>query len=308
MTSPVPGTERIARATLTWLGDPESETLGMLTRERGAAAVLALIRSGQVAAWLQPGTARHAIARWQARLAGAPSPAQIAGMLGGPLRLTCPGDPEWPPQLDGLGNRQPHALWLRGTADLRFTCLRSVAIVGSRASTAYGSYIAASIASALAENGWAVVSGGAYGIDAAAHRGALAADGPTIAVLAGGVDVPYPAGHAGLFDAVAAQGLLVSEWPPGQVVSRLRLLGRNRIIAALATGTLVVEASSRSGARDTARHARDLGRPLMAVPGPVTSELSAGCHQIIQDLHAALVTGPADVIDALGTAPHGPAR
>lgn len=308
MTSPVSDTERIARATLTWLGGPEDETLSMLVRERGASAVLALIRSGQVAALLRPDTARHAIARWQAKLTGTPSPARIAGMLGGPLRLACPGDPEWPPQLADLGNSQPCALWLRGTADLRFACQRSVAIVGSLASTAYGSYVAADIASVVAESGCAVVSGGAYGIDAAAHRGALAADGATIAVLACGVDVPYPAGHADLFDAITAHGLLVSEWPPGQLVSRLRFLGRNRIIAALATGTLVAEASSRSGACNTAGHARDLGRPLMAVPGPVTSGQSAGCHQLIREWHATLVTSPADVIDALGTAQPDPAR
>jgi DNA processing protein len=222
------------------------------------------------------------------------------------LKKSCT-HPEWPPQLDALGNSQPYALWLRGTADLRFTCLRSVAIVGSRASTAYGSYVAADIVSVLAESRWAVVSGGAYGIDAAAHRGALAADGATIAVLASGVDVPYPAGHADLFDAIAGHGLLVSEWPPGQLVSRLRFLGRNRIIAALATGTLVVEAGSRSGACKTARHARDLSRPLMAVPGPVTSEQSAGCHQLIRDWHATLVTSPADVIDVLSTAQPDPA-
>jgi DNA processing protein len=289
------------------MGDPGDEALAVLVREHGAAAVLTLIRSGRIPrAWPRPGTAEPVIARWQAKLAGAPSPARINDVLDGPLRLVCPGDQEWPPQLDSLGNRQPYALWLRGTADLRFTCLRSVAITGSRASTAYGSYVAASIASALAENGWSVVSGGAYGIDAAAHRGALAADGATIAVLASGVDLPYPAGHAGLFDAIAAQGLLVSEWPPGQMVSRLRFLGRNRIIAALATGSLVVEAGSRSGACNTARHARDLGRPLMAVPGPVTSEQSAGCHQIIRDWHATLVTSAADVIDALGTARHDP--
>jgi DNA processing protein len=306
MTIPVSDTERIARATLTWLGTPEGETLGPLVRQRGAVAVLDLIRSGQVAARLRPGPSRHAVAQWQAKLTGTPSPARIASMLGGPLRLACPGDSEWPPQLDVLGNSEPYALWLRGTADLRGTCRRSVAIVGSRASTAYGSHVAADIASVLAENGWAVVSGGAYGIDAAAHRGALAANGTTIAVLASGVDVPYPAGHADLFDAIAAHGLLVSQWPPGQLVSRLRFLGRNRIIAALATGTLVVEAGSRSGACNTARHARDLSRPLMAVPGPVTSDQSAGCHQLIRDWHATLVTGPADVIDALSTAQCAP--
>ena len=215
------------------------------------------------------------------------------------IRLICPGDPEWPGQLADLGDDQPYALWLRGNADLRFSCLRSVAIVGSRAATAYGSYVAAEFAASVAARGWAVVSGGAFGVDAAAHRGALGADGVTVAVLACGVDVPYPAAHAELFDAIAAQGVLVSEWPPGRHVSRLRFLVRNRVIAALATGTLVVEAGERSGALNTARHARDLGRRLMAVPGPVTSDLSAGCHQIIREWQGTLVTSAAEVIEHL---------
>jgi DNA processing protein len=144
-----------------------------------------------------------------------------------------------------------------------------------------------------------VVSGGAFGVDAAAHRGALAADAVTVAVLACGVNVPYPTAHAELFDAIAAQGVLVSEWPPDRRVSRLRFLVRNRMIAALATGTLVVEAGERSGAVNTARYARDLRRRLMAVPGPITSDLSAGCHQIIREWQGTLVTSAAEVIEHL---------
>jgi DNA processing protein len=147
-----------------------------------------------------------------------------------------------------------------------------------------------------------VVSGGAFGVDAAAHRGALGADGVTVAVLACGVDTPYPAAHAELFDAIAAQGVIVSEWPPGRHVTRLRFLVRNRVIAALATGTLVVEAGQRSGAVNTARHARDLHRRLMAVPGPVTSDLSAGCHQIVREWQGVLVTSAAEVIEHLSPA------
>jgi DNA processing protein len=141
--------------------------------------------------------------------------------------------------------------------------------------------VAAEFAASVAARGWAVISGGAYGVDASAPQGALGADGVTVAVLACGVDVPYPTAHTELLDSVAAQGVIVSEWPPGRTVSRLRFLVRNRVIAALATGTLVVEAGERSGALNTARHARDLGRRLMAVPGPVTSDISAGCHRII---------------------------
>src|SRR5690349_24006519 len=172
-------------------------------------------------------------------------------------------------------------------------------MVGSRAATSYGGHVAGEIAADLGERGWAVVSGGAYGIDAAAHRGALAAEGVTIAVLACGVDYPYPAGHADLFAAICAQGLVVSEWAPGSRPARTRFLTRNRVIAALACGTVIVEAGERSGALNTARHAANLGKPLMAVPGPVTSAQSAGCHRIIRDWGASCVTRAADVIELL---------
>jgi DNA processing protein len=144
-----------------------------------------------------------------------------------------------------------------------------------------------------------VVSGGAYGIDAAAHRGALAAEAVTIAVLACGVDYPYPAGHADLFAAIAGQGVVVSEWPPGCRPARTRFLVRNRVIAALGCGTVIVEAGERSGALNTARHAATLGKPLMAVPGPVTSAQSAGCHRILRDWGASCVTRAADIIELL---------
>jgi DNA processing protein len=143
------------------------------------------------------------------------------------------------------------------------------------------------------------VSGGAYGIDAAAHRGALAAEAVTVAVLACGVDYPYPAGHVDLFAAIAAQGLVISEWPPGRHPARMRFLVRNRVIAALGCGTVIVEAGERSGALNTARHAANLGKPLMAVPGPVTSAQSAGCHRIIRDWGASCVTRAADIIELL---------
>jgi DNA processing protein len=215
------------------------------------------------------------------------------------IRLVCPGEPEWPTQLDVLGAARPYALWLRGEADLRYCCLRSVSIVGARAATAYGAHVGTEMAAALAERGWTVISGGAYGIDGCAHRGALAADGVTIAVLACGVDRIYPPGHQDLLTGVTAQGVLVSEWPPGRTPTRRRFLIRNRVIGALSRGTVVVEAGLRSGALNTARHARDLGRPLMAVPGPVTSEVSAGCHKIMREWGAVCVTGAADVIEML---------
>jgi DNA processing protein len=240
-----------------------------------------------------------AMVRWRTRLPVLPGPDEVLAFREAGIRLVSPGNPEWPGQLADLGDAQPYALWLRGNADLRFNCLRSVAIVGSRAATAYGSYVAAEFAASVAARGLAVISGGAFGVDAAAHRGALGADGVTVAVLAGGVDMPYPAAHTELFDAIAAQGVIASEWPPGLHVTRLRFLVRNRVIAALAAGTLVVEAGERSGALNTARHARDLNRRLMAVPGPVTSDLSAGCHQVIRDWDGLLVTSAAEVAEHL---------
>jgi DNA processing protein len=298
--------EKYARAALTYLAEPADRWLAQLLRERGAAGALDAIKAYRAgpANGLSPlsGKARAmkaAMERWQVRLPELPRPDQVLAFRESGIRLIAPGDPEWPGQLADLGDDQPYALWLRGNADLRFSCLRSVAIVGSRAATAYGSYVAAEFAASVAARGWAVVSGGAFGVDAAAHRGALGADGVTVAVLACGVDVPYPTAHTDLFDAVAAQGVLVSEWPPGRHVSRLRFLVRNRVIAALATGTLVIEAGQRSGAVNTARHARDLRRRLMAVPGPVTSDLSAGCHHIIREWQGVLVTSAAEVTENL---------
>jgi DNA processing protein len=174
-----------------------------------------------------------------------------------------------------------------------------VSVVGTRSATAYGSHVCTEMAATLAERGWTVVSGGAFGIDGCAHRGVIGADGVTIAVLACGVDRDYPPGHHGLFRAMRARGATVSEWPPGRMPTRPGFLVRNRVIAALSRGTVVVEAARRSGALNTARHARDQGRPLMAVPGPVTSGLSAGCHEIIRDWGAICVTGARDVTEVL---------
>jgi DNA processing protein len=308
--------EAYARAALTCLVEPADRWLGQLIRLHGAELTLDAIKSGRlpqsatVAGGKSRQSLRSAMERWRTRLPELLSPEQVTAFHEAGIRLVCPGDPEWPGQLADLGDEQPYALWLRGNADLRFNCLRSVAVVGSRAATAYGSYVAAEFAASLAARGLAVVSGGAFGVDAAAHRGALGADGVTVAVLACGVDLPYPAAHAELFDAIAAQGVIASEWPPGRHVTRLRFLVRNRVIAALAPGTLVVEASQRSGAVNTARHARDLNRRLMAVPGPVTSDLSAGCHQIIRDWQGTLVTTAAEVVELLSPAsaplPGGP--
>lgn len=210
------------------------------------------------------------------RLAAIPAGTGLAPLEAQGVHLLCPGEPGWPGQLDDLGQARPYALWVRGTADLRDLCGQSVAVVGSRAATAYGTHMCAEITTGLAADGWVIVSGGAYGVDATAHRAALACGGRTVAVLACGPDPAYPREHGVLLDDIASQGAVVSEYPPGMPPARHRFLLRNRFIAALASGTVVVEAAARSGSLVTARHAGDLDRQLMAVPGPVTSAMSAG--------------------------------
>lgn len=190
-------------------------------------------------------------------------------------------------------------LWLRGRPSLRIWALRSVAVVGARACTGYGAHMAATLAAGLTERGWVVVSGGAYGIDGAAHRGALGAGGATVAVLACGVDRPYPRGHAELITRIAEQGLVVGELPPGDHPTPSRFILRNRVIAALTRGTVVVEAAHRSGSLVTARAAQRLGRFMMGVPGPVTSGLSAGVHELLRG-EGVLVTDAADVVELVG--------
>ena len=188
---------------------------------------------------------------------------------------------------------------MRGTADLRDLCRQSAAVVGSRAATAYGRHMCAEIVAGLSASGFAIVSGGAYGIDAAAHRAALACSGRTVAVLACGPDLAYPREHVGLLDDIASHGAVVSEYPPGTPPARHRLLARNRVIAALTRGTLVVEAAPRSGTLVTAQRASELGRPVLAVPGPVTSATSAGCHLLIRAGQAVLVTSAAEAASYL---------
>jgi DNA processing protein len=192
------------------------------------------------------------------------------------------------------------ALWVRGNADLAKSTERAVAVVGSRAASGYGQHVATEFGYGLAEAGVTVVSGAAYGIDGAAHRGAIAAGGPTIAVLACGVDVAYPAGHRGLLAHVAKCGSVISEYPPGLSPARHRFLTRNRLIAALGEGTVVVEAGRRSGAKNTAASTTALGKVLMAVPGPVTSASSSGCHELLRSGEAVSVTSVAEVIESTG--------
>src|SRR5271170_1164076 len=302
-----PDRQAMARAAFTYLAEPGDPALGALLEVCEPAEVLAAIRAGRLPETgprCDDSPARRralaaALGRWRIRLPWLPDDAGLTDARRDGIRLVCPADPQWPGRLDELGSVRPYALWLRGQADLREACQRSVSMVGSRAATGYGAHVAGEVAADLGERGWTVVSGGAYGIDAAAHRGALVTGAVTVAVLACGVDYPYPAGHADLFADIAAHGLVISEWPPGRQPARLRFLVRNRTIAALTSGTVIVEAGERSGALNTARHAAQLGKPLMAVPGPVTSAQSAGSHRIIREWGATCVTRADDIIELL---------
>ena len=224
------------------------------------------------------------------------------------LRFLVPGDPEWPACVDDLAwsgpvgdvtGGAPLGLWVAGPGNLRDLTTRSVAMVGSRSSTATGDVVTVDLSAGVAERGVTVVSGGAYGIDAAAHRGALSTDGATIAVMAGGLDEVYPSGNAPLLERVRDEFLLVSENPPNQRPSRVRFLARNRLIAALGQATVVVEAQVRSGARNTVAWAHSLQRQVLAVPGAVTSSQSETPNQLIRDGEATLVTCAAHILEAL---------
>jgi DNA processing protein len=287
--------ERRARATLTRLAEPGDAWLGRAVTELGPCEVLDRVR---FPAHGEDEELAHYRVRLPALDADPGADLDLAARAG--ARLVVPGDEEWPTALDDLGERTPLALWVTGDGHLADAVTRSVAVVGARACTTYGEHVAADLAAGLGDRGWAVVSGGAYGIDAAAHRGSLAVDAPTVVVLACGVDVAYPAAHDGLFRSVRARGVVVSELPPGARPTRRRFLDRNRVIAALGRGTVVVEAAVRSGALNTAGHAEELSRTVMAVPGPVTSPASAGCHELLRTRGAALVTDAADVLDLLG--------
>jgi DNA processing protein len=298
--SPLPGwydpeDERTARAAWSRLTEPTDKHADAFVRKVGAAEALRLVLRGG-------GAGVAAAARWRSRLAELDPPRDLQALAAAGGRLVVPGDEEWPARLDEL-EVPPLCLWVRGPHRLDAVTGRAAAIVGARASTKYGETVALQFAQACAERRITVVSGAAYGIDAAAHLGALAVGGATVAVLASGVDRPYPRGNAPLLDRIAAEGVVVSEVPPGSAPTRGRFVHRNRVIAALADATLVVEAGLRSGAAITAGAAATLNRPVGAVPGPVTSPASAGCHQLLRS-GCVCVTTPeelAELVDPIGT-------
>lgn len=292
--------DRLARAGLTAACPPASpKLLGVIAAEGAAAVWEALRRTDTASGW----SAR-------ARTIEVASLVERSAAMG--LRFLVPGDDEWPDLsvLDavelGTEGGGPIGLWVRGEGHLGRLCRRAVAVVGARASTPYGEHVAADLAHDLARAGWAIVSGGAYGIDAAAHRGALAATGATVAWLAGGLDRLYPAGNQEMFESILETGVVAGEHPIGAHPSRHGFLTRNRLIAASAAGTILVEGAARSGARNTVSWAGACGRSVMAVPGPVTSTMSVTPHRLIRDSLAVLVSDAEDVRAVLAPLGEGP--
>jgi len=295
--------ERRAWAYLSRVVEPPCPDLAALAARVGPVEAAERVRRGAVSARV----VQHTEARRDIDCAA--DDLDRIDRLGG--RLLTPDDGDWPvlslTSFNGVDVRRlpdgvaPMALWVLGEAAIGDVALRAAAVVGTRAATTYGEYVATDLSEGLAERDVTVVSGAAFGIDGAAHRAALAADGCTVAVLAGGVDVPYPAGHSALLHRIQRAGLVVSEYPPGVRPARHRFLVRNRLVAALSGATVVVEAGLRSGAANTAAWARALGRVVCAVPGPVTSSASAGCHVLIRQ-GAELITRSEEVIEIIGRA------
>lgn len=285
----------VASAASSVIAEPGDSTWGDCVAERGVAeAVRALVESTSAVEFAKQLNceANDAIAagwqRWTPRLSQHATVAAIEHAASVRARMLLPSDPRWPAGLFDLGPHMPQALYLLGESEQNWP--GAIAIVGARAATGYGEHVAAEFAGELAASGCLIVSGGAYGIDGVAHRAALAEDQPTVAFLAGGIDRLYPSGHRELLLRIAASGLVVSETPCGTAPSKWRFLQRNRLIAAASSATVVIEAGARSGSLNTASHAATLGRPVGAVPGPVTSPSSTGCHLLLRDFDATCVT------------------
>ncbi|MFC4145487.1 DNA-processing protein DprA [Micromonospora mangrovi] len=307
-----PEARLLARVALTWLTEPGTWSVHRLVDRLGPVAALELLLDGGAPEERLRATVAARTAAGDARAVAEQAVARTA-RLG--ARIVTPEDDEWPAPvadlrrlaLPGASRRvdletaPPLCFWVRGAWPLAEALDRSVAVVGARAATAYGTHVATELGYGLADRDWTVVSGGAFGIDSAAHRGALTAGGLTVAVLACGVDRPYPMGNTALFDRIVETGLLVSEWMPGAEPLRPRFLIRNRVISAGTRGTVLVEAAARSGATQTLNRTIAVGRTAMVVPGPVTSAMSVGAHELLREQpRARLVTGVAHVLEEVG--------
>lgn len=285
--------ERTARMALCALQPMGNVELARLVDNEGAVAVWhAVSAMGEESRW--------------GRKAGSIAPEElVVATRDCGARFLVPGDDEWPAGLVDLGSAtltgeggSPLGLWVRGSLHLG-EAEGGVSLVGARAATGYGLHVAQEWAGDLALAERLVISGLAFGVDAAAHRGALTARRPTLAVMASGVDVPYPVANTSLMNAIIDKGAVISEVPPGAHPIKASFLARNRLIAALSAGVIIVEAAARSGAKNTASWANDLGRVVMAVPGAVTSSMSATPNRLIRDSAAVLVTSAAEVLALL---------
>ena len=287
--------ERMARMALSMIVEPDDAVTGRLLGELGALELFQLAEGENAV----PGLSTVDAQVWRAQFQRADARTLEQNLVGAEraaIGTLIPGDKEWPSALDDLGDRRPYVLWTRGTTSFLARPLNDlVTITGARASTSYGEHVAGQLASDLASAERIIVAGGAYGIEGAAHRAALASGGDTIAVVANGVDRPYPMGHRELLERVADLGLMVSEVPPGAVPTRHRFIARARVMAALSAATLVVEADARSGSMTVARRAHELGRTVGAVPGPVTSATGVGPNRLIRDRIASLVADSSDL-------------
>ena len=289
--------ERTARIILAVASEPGDAVTGRMIRTVGASETIARVLADQVPVGPDGDT-------WQRRLAPRIDAAQTRRVLAETerhgMRVLIPGDAEWSAGIDTLGDRAPVALWAKGNTGLLIGQVWDrLTVTGARASTGYGEHVTTELVQSAVADSRVVFSGGAYGIDGAAHRAAIASDGSTVAVLAGGLDRPYPAGHTDLLTRVGKEGLLLSELPPGATPTRWRFLQRGRLLAALSGTVLIAEAGYRSGTLHTAARASELGRPVGAIPGPITSASSTGCHRLLRDGLATVVTGYDDVRELL---------
>lgn len=303
-------TEALARTAWSSLTEPGDSVAAALVGQFGAAEALArVVSSASVTEILADSGASSdlaialaaGLARWRLRLDRALLRRRLDIARRLEVHLLLPRTQGWPESLDDLGEHAPLLLWVRGDP-AAFSPEHRLALVGARAATGYGEYVAADLAAGAAERGVAVVSGGAFGIDAVAHRAVLGTGGRTIAFLAGGADRLYPTAHSDLLHRIiATPGCAVAtEVPPGTTPTRWRFLQRNRLIAAATAATVVVEAGARSGSLNTAGHGAALGRPLGAVPGSVTSPSSVGCHRLLREYGATCVTSTLDLLELLG--------